>query len=58
MWNLQNWEISVDLKLGNDDVAYLEEPYVAHDLVGVMADNRSSASDDGKVWQKHTKDRI
>lgn len=49
---------SVDLKLSDDDIDYLEEPYVAHDLVGVMADNRSSASDEDKVWQKHTKDRI
>ncbi|MEE0901553.1 MAG: aldo/keto reductase, partial [Methanobrevibacter sp.] len=49
---------SVDLKLTSDDVAYLEEPYVAHDLVGVMADNKASASDDDKVWQKHTKDKI
>ena len=49
---------AVDLKLTNDDVDYLEEPYVAHDLVGVMADNKVSASDNEKVWAKHTKDKI
>ncbi len=49
---------SVDLKLSNDDVNYLQEPYVAHDLVGVMADNQASASDNDKVWQKTTKDKI
>ena len=49
---------SVDLKLSDDDINYLEEPYVAHDLVGVMADNKASATDDDKVWQKHTKNKI
>jgi aryl-alcohol dehydrogenase-like predicted oxidoreductase len=49
---------AVDLKLTSDDISYLEEPYVAHDLVGVMADNKISASDNEKVWQKHTKDKI
>lgn len=49
---------SVDLTLTVDDIDYLEEPYVAHDLVGVMADNKASANDDDKVWQKHTKNRI
>lgn len=49
---------SVDLKLSNDDIEYLQEPYVAHDLVGVMADNKVSASDNEKVWAKHTKNNI
>lgn len=49
---------SVDLKLTNDEIAYLEEPYRAHELVGVMADNKASAGDNEKVWQKHTKNRI
>lgn len=49
---------SVDLKLTNDEIAYLEEPYMPHDLVGVMADNKALASDNEKVWQKHTKNRI
>lgn len=49
---------SVDLKLSGDDISYLEEPYVAHDLVGVMADNKVSANDNEKVWAKHTKNKI
>ena len=49
---------SVDLQLTNDEIAYLEEPYRAHELVGVMADNKASAGDNEKVWQKHTKNRI
>ncbi|WP_296875082.1 aldo/keto reductase [uncultured Methanobrevibacter sp.] len=49
---------SVELTLTSDDIAYLEEPYVAHDLVGVMADNKVSASDNEKVWAKHTKNKI
>jgi aryl-alcohol dehydrogenase-like predicted oxidoreductase len=49
---------SVELKLSSDDIEYLEEPYVAHELVGVMADNKASASDNDKVWAKHTKNKI
>ena len=49
---------SVDLTLTGDEISYLEEPYVSHDLVGVMADNKVSASDNEKVWAKHTKNNI
>ena len=41
---------SVELKLSEDDIRYLEEPYKAHDLVGVMADNKAKANDSEKVW--------
>ena len=41
---------SVELKLSEDDIKYLEEPYKAHDLVGVMADNKAKANDSEKVW--------
>ena len=41
---------SVELKLSEDDIIYLEEPYKAHDLVGVMADNKAKANDSEKVW--------
>ena len=41
---------SVELKLSEDDIKYLEEPYKAHDLVGVMADNKAKANDNEKVW--------
>ena len=49
---------SIELNLTDKDIQYLEEPYVAHDLVGVMADNKVSATDNEKVWAKHTKDKI
>lgn len=49
---------SVDLNLSKDDMKYLEELYVPHELVGVMADNKKSLNDNSKVWMKHTKDRI
>ena len=49
---------AVDLKLSPKEMEYLEEPYIAHDLVGVMADNKVSAGDNDKVWQKYTKDNI
>jgi aryl-alcohol dehydrogenase-like predicted oxidoreductase len=41
---------SVELKLSEEDIRYLEEPYKAHDLVGVMADNKAKANDSEKVW--------
>ena len=41
---------STELNLSSDDIKYLEEPYKAHDLVGVMADNKAKANDSGKVW--------
>ena len=41
---------SVEIKLSEDDIKYLEEPYKAHDLVGVMADNKAKANDNEKVW--------
>ena len=47
---------AVELKLTAEDMDYLEEPYVAHDLVGVMADNKVSATDNDKVWQKYRKE--
>lgn len=31
---------AVDLELSPEEIAYLEEPYVPHDLVGIMATNR------------------
>ena len=40
---------------------HAEDPFgdhVAHELVGVMADNKVSASDNEKVWAKHTKNNI
>ena len=40
---------SLDLQLTADDISYLEEPYVPHNLSGVMAVNKPVMSDD-PVW--------
>lgn len=41
---------AVDLTLTADEIAYLEEPYVPHKLVGVMAQNTPAAAKDKQVW--------
>ena len=41
---------AVDLILTPEETAYLEEPYVPHKLVGVMAQNTPAASKDEHVW--------
>lgn len=39
-----------ELVLGSDELAYLEEPYVPHALVGVMAQNTPAAANKKQVW--------
>lgn len=41
---------AVSLALTADELAFLEEPYVPHKLVGVMAQNTPSAAKDKHVW--------
>ena len=41
---------SVELKLTSEEIAYLEEPYVPHKLVGVMAQNTAAAANQPHVW--------
>ena len=41
---------AVDLKLTPEETAYLEEPYVPHKLVGVMAQNTPAAAGASQVW--------
>ncbi|MDO4322485.1 MAG: aldo/keto reductase [Lachnospiraceae bacterium] len=41
---------AVDLILSEEEIAYLEEPYVPHALVGVMAQNTMAASKEKHVW--------
>lgn len=41
---------AVNLELTAEEIAYLEEPYIPHKLVGVMAQNTASQKDDKKVW--------
>ena len=41
---------SVDLALTEEELAWLEEPYVPHALVGVMAQNTAAAAKKPHVW--------
>lgn len=41
---------AVDLKLSKEELTYLEEPYLPHRLVGVMAQNTADASKENHVW--------
>ena len=41
---------AVDLDLTADEVAYLEEPYVPHEIVGVMAQNKPADAGREHVW--------
>lgn len=41
---------AVDLKLSEDEILYLEEPYVPQKLVGVMAQNTVDSAKENHVW--------
>ena len=41
---------SVDLSLTKEDCNYLEEPYIPHRLVGVMAQNTATTAKENHVW--------
>ena len=41
---------AVDLTLSAEELAYLEEPYIPHRLVGVMAQNTAASAADKHVW--------
>ncbi len=41
---------AVDMKLSPEDMTYLEEDYVPHNLVGVMAQNTPQAAGEKHVW--------
>ena len=41
---------AADLVLSDEEIRYLEEPYVPHALVGVMAQNTKKASRETHVW--------
>ena len=41
---------AVELKLTQEEMAYLEEPYVPHKLVGVMAQNTPASAGEKQVW--------
>ncbi len=41
---------AVDLALSDEEIAYLEAPYIPHALAGVMAQNKPAASKEKHVW--------
>ena len=41
---------AVDVTLTQDEISYLEEPYVPHALAGVMAQNKPAAAKEKHVW--------
>ncbi len=41
---------AVDLELSAEEIAYLEEPYIPHSLVGVMAQNKPANASEKHVW--------
>lgn len=43
---------AVDLRLSDSEVVWLEEPYVPHRLVGVMAQNTAEAAGQKHVWTR------
>lgn len=47
---------SLDVHLTADDIRYLEEPYVPHNLSGVMAVNKPAMSEE-PVWVKAAKNK-
>ena len=40
----------MDLSLTQEELAWLEEPYLPHRLVGVMAQNTAAAAKEEHVW--------
>lgn len=40
----------MELTLHDDELAFLEEPYVPHNLVGVMAQNTSADAKKKHIW--------
>ena len=44
---------AVKLRLAEEDIAYLEELYTPHPLVGVMAQNTKTAKRDTQFWMKN-----
>ena len=41
---------AVDIELTDDEISYLEQPYVPHPLAGVMAQNKPADKDKKHVW--------
>ena len=46
---------AVELELSAEEIAYLEEPYVPHAIVGVMAQNKPADANKEHVWLANAK---
>ena len=46
---------AVDVTLSSEEIAYLEEPYVPHGIVGVMAQNKPADSGKEHIWLANAK---
>lgn len=52
--HIEGAEKAVDLQLSREEILYLEEPYVPHKLVGVMAQNTADSAKEDHVWSVGT----
>ena len=50
LYHIEDAARAVDLELTQDEINYLEEPYVPHALAGVMAQNKPANKDEKHVW--------
>ena len=50
MHHIEGAAKATGLELTDEEIAYLEEPYVPHPLAGVMAQNKPSVSKEKHVW--------
>lgn len=47
---------ATEMQLSDEEISYLEEPYVPHKLTGVMSQNRPDADQNKQVWMKTAKE--
>ena len=50
MHHIEGAAKAVDVELTEDEMNYLEEPYVPHSLAGVMAQNKPANKNEKHVW--------
>lgn len=50
MHHIEDAVKAVDFKLTAEEITYLEEPYIPHSLVGVMAQNKPASANEKHVW--------
>ena len=50
MSHVEGMAEAADICLTEEEISYLEEPYVPHRLVGVMAQNTAEQAKEKHVW--------